>query len=238
MQNASNRGTHAVARTDASGAFRLGGLLRGVYRLDFRAPAGLVAPPSPLADAGDRSVEIRFRRARRALLTLLDAADQPVVGATVAAWARGGAEEWRLAEQRSTGMDGSARFHYLDPMLEHHLLFSCPWNRDDLPSAHLFPMPAGDATIRLPRMGAVEGTVIDAGGARVEGAQVWWRTDPAPGNSWTHAGQTGPDGRFDIQRIPDAAVEVYASIGGAETLRQSPPVRARGGGAAVLLTLP
>jgi hypothetical protein len=150
--------------------------------------------------------------------TVTDPEGQPVPGADV--WAYTPSDSWVGSLQTVTDAQGSYEFAQVEPGVEYRVLFRHPAGSslasewfDDQPSrqvATVIALSAAEfveANAQLEEAGAIAGSVTDANGSPVSGAQVWVF---GPGDTWvgSHSTSTASDGTYVIANVRPADYRV------------------------------
>ena len=232
-QNQGGRTTVSEGRSDASGAFKIGGLGDGEYRLDVSASPDYVPTTPQTAHAGATGIELVVRRGVGVRLRVTDYAGKAVAGSYVnleptprpqpnAPGAPGappppsrgwsGREDTQLGT--TTTMDGTALFRGLDPETTYTLQVNLPrsgrdgsTSREDLrPFRHERWTPA-DTDVRMERGYVVAGVVKDAEGKPVPGANLRRKRDE---KGWASE-RVGSDGTFRIRGLEAGPVTLRAT---------------------------
>jgi hypothetical protein len=190
-----------VARTDANGAFRIEHLVAAAYGVKANLRASIpevaeVTAPAP-------SVEIRLRTALEIGGIVVAPDGTPIARARVTLRPAGeSADAATKGRTRSAKSDDAGRFRF-------ESVSAGTWHVDVVPpedgpdvQALAVDAPAGATDLRLvTRPGlSIRGTLVDAGGNAVVGAEVSSRrTDEAPGG-WSSA-TTDDKGAFALRRL-------------------------------------
>lgn len=240
------RDVRTVARSDPTGAFRLGGLAAGDYELSVTVPESYLSPAPRTVKGGDAAVELRLRRGVRPTLRVLDWKGAPVAGAEIGLIATDpdveGAQADPLgrfagSERTRTDARGELRLPPLDPTVPWRLSISPPDARRDLRSVDQDGWTPQDGTWTLARGWSVRGTVRDGAGRPVPGARVL-ATD-ATGE--VRSGYSDEDGSFAVLELHEGAVELVASLGAdamiGEVRPAGPPVSTTAGARDVALVV-
>ncbi len=224
------RDVSVSARTDATGAFRIGGL-GDACTLTVDVPPEFVRPDPVEVKGGATGVEIRLRAAVQVQITVLDATGKPVPDAWVIA-SLGGRVQASSAADARTDSNGVARLGSLSPDEVYELEVSGQSRGGALPFTEERWKPA-DLTVRLERSLHVKGVVRDPSGKPVEGADVVALTD----DTVFSVRPTGADGAFEIDGLPAGTVVLRASIGGGKWGGSDAGVRVAVGSEDVVLTI-
>lgn len=197
-----------VSETEADGAFVLAGLSEGSWRVSARAPG--FAEASRLADTGADRVDFVLGPGGGLTGVAVDDADRPVDGGRVLAEP---ASRSGLAGPFGTGfarVESDGRFAVQDlAQGEYTLRVEAP---ELAPGTADVKVVAGATTdvgrIRLSRGGTVRGTVVDAAGSPVAGANVLVRS--GNGRSIGNIPSTDAAGAFEARGVSAGEAEVVA----------------------------
>ncbi len=196
---------HERVRTDADGAFRVGGIGEGEYRLSISAPRDF-APIEPIpVRAGAVELDVVLRASPAVEVTVLDAAGRPIESASV--------EPDDGSTAVASDETGVARLRGLDARKTYVLTVRPPDARDDLASATIDSFEPGNCTVRLGRGYSVSGFVRDAAGRTVVGVRVHWhseRTDDRRSGSEP----VRSDGSFTLRNLPEGEIALEAEADG------------------------
>jgi hypothetical protein len=215
-------------RSDAQGAFRVGGLAEGEYVLDVAASPDFVPLAPQTASAGSSGVELRLRRGVSARVRVADYSGKSVGGSSVSlaltpkpqpavpgappaapaapmtGWSgRGGSS----GLTGTTAMDGTVLFRGLDSEATYTLNAGVPAGRDDLRVLRLERWSPADADVRLERGYVVSGSVRDAEGRPVEGARLMRKR----GEHGWDGERLNPDGTFRLTGLESGPVTLRAT---------------------------
>ncbi|MHC4860539.1 MAG: carboxypeptidase-like regulatory domain-containing protein, partial [Planctomycetota bacterium] len=181
---------HGRSRTGAQGAFTVGGLWDGEYRLYVKPPLDFLAVECPVVPAGTTGMELALDPGLSVMVTVLDPAGGPVPGASV--WNKdAGIDE-------VTGSDGTAVVRGLMPDVKVPLVIRPPEARDTLLPKLLRGWEPADTTVRLEGGLYVTGVVLGPDGRPM-------RANVACGN-WSTPVRTTGDGWFRIGPFPEGPV--------------------------------
>jgi protocatechuate 3,4-dioxygenase beta subunit len=199
----------AAAASGGDGRYRLEAPGPGFWRLTVTAAARVdfeneVGP----VEAEELLGEVVLAPAVEVVVRVVDAADRPVAGATVAAAGDGAPprlpfrpESWRPLPRRRvvTGDDGRAVFQRREGET-----LALTAVAPGLAAAVAEEVADAALTLRLPAGAPVTLEVRDAGGRPVAGALVGGGNPPLP---W---GETGEEGRLELRRDPAAKQALWA----------------------------
>ncbi len=208
--------THATAVSDGDGHFRLRRLGPHSYRLTAEGSRDMV-PIAPIdVRAGDKDVVILTRRGLRAVLTLLDHAGKPVVGAR-AQVNRAHNEQpgnppslvpsMGMSEPSSSDTSGVITLRGLAPDQVFGLRISPPRERDDLKSISVEGWHPADGTLRFQRGYVIMGSVLTNEGKPVQRVRLQYRKQG--GASWSST-WVGSGGVFRIAELDAGNYELLA----------------------------
>ncbi len=212
---AASEDQHGRASSTEDGAFHIGRLGEGRYRIQARATPRYASGASAVVAAGDDSVVISLHDAAAVSVRVLDEGGRPIAGAAVRAYVgeRRDAPRRAWGESRpgagTTSEDGVVLLSALTPGEVHHLEIDPPESRLDLRPYVAGAWTAHDDTVRLPRSWIVKGTVHDRDGHPVAGAGVSAKKD-VPMWDWETA-TTAADGSFQIGRLADENVVLFVT---------------------------
>jgi hypothetical protein len=199
-------------RSQADGAFRIGGLGEGVYELSSRAWGNwLESAPVPVP-SGAVDVALVVRRGLHVTVQVQDPDGRPLDSARVGAVAADGRTASDLTEvdapsgARATRGGGGVRIGPLDPSSPLALWVVPPKDRHDLVRRVIVPWTPSDTTVQLERGRLLTGIVRDPGGRPVPYARAEWRT--ADGD-WVGI-DARRDARFALRGLPLGTVRVRA----------------------------
>jgi uncharacterized GH25 family protein len=215
-------------RTDAEGAFRVGGVGDMDVRLAVRAPPEFV-PYEPLpARGGDTGIEIVLALGVRATVTVVDPDGAPIAGARVTTSFTVDRERNRTETSNpavTTDAKGRAVLQGLDGKKTYTLRVEPPQRYPSVPysmgptmtasegaafrSAQKKDWTPGDDTVTLERAYTVTGFVRDLSGRPVGGSQVARMTGP---NSWSTTAADA-SGAFTLRDLPAGEVSLRAWVG-------------------------
>lgn len=140
---------HGDALTDAAGAFSIGGLWDGVYRLTFTAPGRFLPAESGAVRTGQADVRAKLQSASTVHLRVLDAAGKPLSGAMVHVFTLDESNA-ELVVAAETNSEGRVVLRGLDPKQGYSLRASPPFARTPQPSSVWEPWLPADGELRLP----------------------------------------------------------------------------------------
>jgi hypothetical protein len=175
---------HSTARTDRSGAFRIGRLADTEYDLEVRPPPWL-SRGAGVARAGAKDLTIRLEPTRRSSITVLDDEERPVAGAVVRAGPKGAFDHgipWPPGVAILRGVsdaEGLVTFGAADPTQTHDLVVDPPSGRPELKSPPARLWRGEDLTVRLLRRWWIRGVVRTPSGEPAPDATLW-RVETAP----------------------------------------------------------
>ena len=198
-------GAPRAVRTDEGGAFRIGGVAAGTYRVGLEVPPGLLGPPAADLPGGTQDVLLRLRAAVRPKITVLDPEGKPVVGAWVFLYGPASVRGEDVGEPTSD--DEGAVHPLLDPDAVYDVTVTRPADRRDLRSTQIRGWRPADLVVRLPPAWTVSGTVRDREGAPV--AEVLVLGQGA--DETVDMGRTDASGRFDLRDLAEGPVSLQAS---------------------------
>lgn len=204
------------ARTDGEGRFRVGRLSDGAHVVAALPPQAWVAAGPATADAGARDVVLALRVADVATVTVRDADERPVEGATVVAAHVDDTMREHVLPQllrrddvgptATTDADGVARLGGLDVARGYLFGVRPPATRPELVPHVEADWQPGATRVDLRRGLEVAGTVVDAAGAPVAGVNVTCVDTLGVARRQT----TRADGAFRLRGVPPGGVEVSA----------------------------
>jgi hypothetical protein len=231
-------GSSTEGRSDAQGAFRVGGLADGEYQLSVMASPDYVPLPPQTATSGAANVELKLRRGVVARVRVLDHAGKPVAGAAVSlqptpkaqpagqpgmpgapgrvdpySYERGGSSNLSA----TTSLDGVALFRGLDGETTYTLNAGAPQARDDVRGTRQENWSPADTDVRLERGYVVAGWVRDAAGKPVEGASLMRKTSES---GWSGE-RLNADGSFRIRGLEPGTVTLKAAGPGGRRGREA-----------------
>ena len=199
----------SASHSDALGRFRLGGLGHGEVRVEVDPPVSHLRQTATFT-AGTQAAEIRVRRAAEVVLSVVDPRGVPVAGAPVA-WERtdaaAGADPDASGDAK-TDARGEVRPARLDPAGRYTLRARPASDDQELLLTTVHDWAPVDTTLALAEGLRVEGVVMDARGAPVEGARI----NAAQGDTHVSA-TTDAQGRFVLRRLDPGSVRVVAWLG-------------------------
>lgn len=164
---------HGIEKTGTDGRFRFIGLAAEPYSYDLGVPRGFAAGPRVQSNAPASDVVIRIERSVDVVLTVLDAAGRPAVGAKVDVQPDGEAYHTRV--KSIVDAAGHAHLLGLHPTRPYALEIQPPHATKGLLTLHRDGWVAREETVRLAAAGTVTGTIVDGDGRPWPGASVrWW----------------------------------------------------------------
>jgi len=204
-----------AVRTDASGAYRLAGVLRGVQTVEASGKEDLAARNDSVRVKAGETADVPLKLARSASVTgsvIDEKTRRPLSGVRVSA--RAGGFSFRLADMatRRTRTDAKGKFRLAGLAARSYSIRAS--KPDYLPAT--FPGVAaavstpGSVAIALTRAATVSGRVTDEKGAAVAGARVRFAADQGMrailrSGPAAFLGQpritTGPDGAFRMRGL-------------------------------------
>ncbi len=190
-----------LAATDASGRFVLHGLDVTLHRVYVDVPKGFAEPASVDVRGGDPDLRLVVPRPTDVVVSVVDPAGRPVVGAVVT----------RLLGSPGVPTDptdaaGHATLTSVSPEVPVALKLSPPKDRADLRGIENVGWRRGDPPIVLPAAASLGGVVVDEAGAPVRDAEVW----AIDADQKEHSTRSDEGGRFTFLRLPLGPSEVFA----------------------------
>ncbi len=209
-------GTNMVATSGRDGAFRLRGLPDAAYVVTAAPPGwtqagGFISEKREGVRPGDPPVVFRLRTGLSIAGRVRGVDGAGAAGVRVTASNQGAGQD-AVAVTAVTAADGAFAIAGL-PAGEYTVLVE-GWQLG-LPEVSVSDVPAGTEGLDL-ALGAareIEGTVLDAEGRPVEGAQVTARPATGTGGSSREA-QSGPDGSFTLPQMAPGTYRVTAALPG------------------------
>jgi len=212
-------GGHGSALAGEDGAFRIGQLGAGGYRLDTGPPPEFVLPEPAFVQAGERGVRINVHRGLDVEVLVTDPAGAPLSGVSVRAlrWDERRLDGEARVARALTGRDGRATLVGLERQRPCRLSVVPPWGHHGaLHEGRVLPnwMPK-NTTIALELTRTVRGRVLDPSGTPVHGVRVELREIGS--TRWRYANTSDRSGDFAFPAPGDAPVFVRASMGSPRT---------------------